>query len=266
MLGQPFQNEVTKHRYIICREISETEREMTMSEPATYELDGGVATITMDDGKVNALSPTMLRAVHAGFDQAEQDAAVVVLTGRESYFSAGFDLEVFAGGEADRVIEMLRLGATLAERILAFPRPVLAACNGHAVAAGSFLLLAADLRIGTEGPFRIGLNEVKIGLTVPWFAIELARQRLQPAAFSRAVINANIYGPADAASAGFLDRVVAAGELGAVILEQAAQHAELDAAAHIATKLRARAGTLAAVRSAIETELTVEGLQGASAP
>jgi enoyl-CoA hydratase len=266
MLGQPFQNEVTKHRYIICREISETEREMTMSEPATYELDGGVATITMDDGKVNALSPTMLRAVHAGFDQAEQDAAVVVLTGRESYFSAGFDLEVFAGGEADRVIEMLRLGATLAERILAFPRPVLAACNGHAVAAGSFLLLAADLRIGTEGPFRIGLNEVKIGLTVPWFAIELARQRLQPAAFSRAVINANIYGPADAASAGFLDRVVAAGELRAVILEQAAQHAELDAAAHIATKLRARAGTLAAVRSAIETELTVEGLQGASAP
>jgi enoyl-CoA hydratase len=266
MLGQPFQNEVTKHRYIICREISETEREMTMSEPATYELDGGVATITMDDGKVNALSPTMLRAVHAAFDQAEQDAAVVVLTGRESYFSAGFDLEVFAGGEADRVIEMLRLGATLAERILAFPRPVLAACNGHAVAAGSFLLLAADLRIGTEGPFRIGLNEVKIGLTVPWFAIELARQRLQPAAFSRAVINANIYGPADAASAGFLDPVVAAGELRAVILEQAAQHAELDAAAHIATKLRARAGTLAAVRSAIETELTVEGLQGASAP
>jgi enoyl-CoA hydratase len=239
---------------------------MTMSELAAYELDGGIATITMDDGKVNALSPSMLRAIHAAFDQAEQDGAVVVLTGREAFFSAGFDLEVFAGGEADRVVEMLRLGATLAERILAFPRPVLTACNGHAVAAGSFLLLAADLRIGTEGPFRIGLNEVKLGLTVPWFAIELARQRLQPAAFSRAVINANMYGPADAASAGFLDRVVGASELRAASLEDAAQLAELNAAAHIATKLRARAGALVAVRSAIETELTVEGLQGASPP
>jgi enoyl-CoA hydratase len=239
---------------------------MTMSELATYDLDGAIATITMDDGKVNALSPSMLRALYAAFDQAEQDGAVVVLTGRDAFFSAGFDLNVFAAGEADRVLEMLRLGATLAERILAFPRPVLAACNGHAVAAGSFLLLAADLRIGTEGPFRIGLNEVKIGLTVPWFAIELARQRLEPAAFSRAVINANMYAPADAASAGFLDRVVGASELRAVSLDDAAQLAELNADAHLATKLRARGGALAAVRSAIERELTVEGLQGASVP
>src|ERR1700684_3276275 len=139
---------------------------------------------------------------HAAFDRAEQDGAVVLLTGRENYFSAGFDLEVFAGGEVDRVVEMLKLGAALAERILAFPTPVVVACNGHAVAAGSFLLLAADLRIGTQGRFRIGLNEVKIGLTVPWFAIELARQRLQPAAFSRAVVNATMYRPDEAVSAG----------------------------------------------------------------
>ena len=237
-----------------------------MSELASYELDARIATITMDDGKVNVLSTAMLRALHAAFDRAEHDDAVVVLTGRESYFSAGFDLNVFAGGEVDRVVEMLRLGATLAERILAFPRPVLAACNGHAVAAGSFLLLAADLRIGTEGPFRIGLNEVKIGITVPWFAIELARQRLEPAAFSRAVVNATMYGAADAAVAGFLDRVVGASELRTASLEQAAQLAELNAAAHAATKLRARRSAIAAVRSAIEAELTVEGIRGTSPP
>ncbi|HEY5286270.1 MAG TPA: crotonase/enoyl-CoA hydratase family protein [Solirubrobacteraceae bacterium] len=237
-----------------------------MSELVSYELDGRIATITMDDGKVNAFSIAMLQAIHAAFDQAEQDNAVVVLSGRESYFSAGFDLKVFAGGDVERVIEMLELGATLAERILSFPTPVVAACNGHAVAAGSFVLLASDLRIGSEGAFRIGLNEVKIGLTVPWFAIELARQRLHPAAFSRAVVTANMYGPAEAAAAGFLDRVVEPGELGTSSQTAAAELAELNAAAHTATKLRVRANALAAIRSAIETELTVEGLTGASAP
>jgi enoyl-CoA hydratase len=237
-----------------------------MSEPVRYELDGRIATITMDDGKVNAFSIPMLQAVHAAFDRAERDGAVVLLTGRENYFSAGFDLKVFAGGEVDRVVEMLKLGATLAERILAFPTPVVAACNGHAVAAGSFLLLAADLRIGTHGRFRIGLNEVKIGLTVPWFAIELARQRLQPADFSRAVVNATMYGPDEAVPAGFLDRIVEADELHAAGLDGAAGLAELNVAAHAATKLRARASALAAVRSAIETELSAEGLSGSSAP
>ncbi len=237
-----------------------------MSDLTTYELDDRIATITMDDGKVNAFSIPMLQALHAAFDRAEQDDAVVLLTGREGYFSAGFDLKVFASGDVERVIEMLRLGATLTERILSFKTPVLAACNGHAVAAGSFVLLAADLRIGTEGPFRIGLNEVKIGLTMPWFAIELARQRLEPAAFSRAVVTANMYDPGEALAAGFLDRVVTASELRAASLAEAAELAGLNAAAHTATKLRARKGSLAAIRSAIETELTVEGLGGASAP
>ncbi len=237
-----------------------------MSELVSYELDGRIATITMDDGKVNALSIPMLQALHGAFDRAEQDSAVVVLTGRESYFSAGFDLKVFAGGEVESVVEMLRLGATLAERMLAFRTPVLAACNGHAVAAGSFLLLASDLRIGANGPFQIGLNEVKIGLTVPWFAIELARQRLQPAAFSRAVINATMYGPGEAMTAGFLDLVLAPEGLHDASLEQAARLAELNAPAHAATKLRVREGALSALRAAIETELSVEGLSGAGAP
>lgn len=237
-----------------------------MSDLTTYVLDGPIATITMDDGKVNAFSIPMLQALHADLDRAEHDGAVVVLTGREGYFSAGFDLKVFASGDVERVIEMLRLGATLTERILSFKTPVLAACNGHAVAAGSFVLLAADLRIGTAGAFRLGLNEVKIGLTMPWFAIELARQRLQPAAFSRAVVTAHMYDPAEALTAGFLDQVVDASELRARSLAEAEELAGLNPAAHTATKLRAREGSLAAIRAAIESELTVEGLGGASAP
>jgi enoyl-CoA hydratase len=239
---------------------------MTMTELATYELDERVATITMDDGKVNAFSIPMLQAVHAAFDQAERDGAIVVLTGREGYFSAGFDLKVFAGGDVDQVTEILTLGATLAERILGFATPVITACSGHTVAAGAFMTLAADLRIGVEGPFRVGLNEVKIGLTVPWFVIELARQRLLPAELNRSVVSATIYSPSEAVSAGFFDRVVPADELLSASLAAAAELAELNPAAHRATKLRVRGSSLKAIRAAIETELTPEGLGGAQAP
>jgi enoyl-CoA hydratase len=225
-----------------------------MSELASYELDGRIATIAMDDGKVNVLSIPMLQALHAAFDRAEEDNAVVVLTGREGYFSAGFDLKVFTE-HPEQIVEMLTLGATLAERMLAFPTPVITACSGHAIAAGAFLQLPADLRIGADGPFQFGLNEVKIGLTVPFFVIELARQRLDPVHFNQAVISATMYGPQEAVTAGFLDRILPANELRAASLDAAGTLAELDPAAHTATKLRARADAIKAVRSAIETEL-----------
>ena len=236
-----------------------------MSELTAYELDGEIATITLDDGKVNALSIEMLHSLHAAFEQAERDEALVVLTGKGKCLSAGFDINVFAG-EPERLLEMLTLGATLYERMLRFPRPVIVACNGHAVAAGAFLLLAADMRIATDGPFRIGLNEVKIGLTVPWFAIELARHRLTPAHFDRAVVCATMYSPEEAIAAGFLDRVVPAEQLRAVSLQSAGELAELDRAAHAATKLRVRAAVMGALRSAIETELTMENQGAAHAP
>jgi len=237
-----------------------------MTELVTYERDERIATIAMDDGKVNAFSIPMLKALHSALDQAERDGAIVILTGREGYFSAGFDLKVFAGGDVEQVIEMLTLGATLAERILGVEQPVITACPGHTVAAGAFMALAADLRIGTDGPFKIGLNEVKIGLTVPWFVIELARQRLNPAHFNRAVVSATMYGPAEAVTAGFLDEIVPADELRAASLAAAATLAELNLPAHTATKLRARGDALKAIRTAIESELTPEGLGAAQPP
>jgi enoyl-CoA hydratase len=231
-----------------------------MTEPATYELDGPLARITMDDGKANALSIEMLRTLHAALDQAERDAAVVLLSGREGCLSAGFDLKVFAAGGGD-VLEMLILGATLYERMLSFPTPVVVACTGHAVAGGAFLTLSGDARIGADGPFQIGMNEVRIGLTVPWFAIEVARHRLHPAHFDRGVVSAAMYSPREAIEPGFLDEVVAPAELGAVSLRAAEALAGLDLRAHAATKLRVRAGALTALRTAIETELTPENLK-----
>jgi enoyl-CoA hydratase len=225
-----------------------------VTDPLTYERDDRIARITLDDGKVNALSIPMLREIHAALDQAEADRAVVVLGGREGYLSAGFDLRVFRE-EPERLPEMLRLGATLCERLLGFPTPILVASTGHAIAAGSFLLLAADARIGVEGPFKIGLNEVRIGLTMPLFVIELARHRLAPAHFDRAVIGAVMYEPGDAVTAGFLDRAVAPADLGEACAAAAEELAGLNPEAHAATKLRARGTALAALHEAIEIEL-----------
>lgn len=231
-----------------------------MGELVSYALQERIAVVAMDDGKVNAFSIAMLRELHAALDRAEGDGAVVLLQGREGYFSAGFDLKVFASGEGERILEMLQLGATLAERIMGFPTPVLLASAGHTVAAGAFLALAADVRIGTEGDFRVGLNEVQIGLTVPRFVIELARQRLHPGHFARAVVNAAIYTPQAAVEVGYFDWVVPAGELQAAALAEAERLAALDRTAHTATKLRAREPALAAIREAIATEMTAEAL------
>ncbi|MEN3356105.1 MAG: enoyl-CoA hydratase [Mycobacteriales bacterium] len=224
-----------------------------MGSLVTYRLDGPIATITMDDGKVNALSPAMLTALGAAFDRAEADGAVVVLAGRDGVFSAGFDLAVLGAGGSE-VEAMVRGGFELAGRLLAFPLPVVVACTGHAVAMGVFLLLSADYRIGADGPYRITTNEVAIGLTLPRVAVEIMRQRLAPAHFNRAALLAEVYPPADAVTAGFLDRVVEPAALAAAAHDAGTRLAQLNMGAHAATKLRVRAPALAAVRAGLHAD------------
>jgi enoyl-CoA hydratase len=226
-----------------------------MSMTITYALSESVATITMDDGKVNALSLPLVREVNAALDRALSDKAVVILAGRPGVFSAGFDLNVLRGGGPDAV-PMLQEGFKLAERMLSFPTPILAACPGHAVAMGVFLLLSADYRIGVRGPYRITANEVAIGLTMPRAAVEICRQRLVPAQFSRAVVLADVFSPDEAVSAGFLDRIVDPPELDKAIAIAAQRALTLDMSAHYATKQRARANILRELRTAIEQDNT----------
>lgn len=218
-----------------------------MAERIRYALDDGVATITLDDGKVNALSSAMLGEISGGLDRAEEDGAAVVLTGRATTLSAGFDLRC----PADEWPRMLVDGARLAERLLAFPRPTVIACNGNAIAMGAFLLLAADVRIGASGEFAIGLNEVAIGMTMPWFAIALARHRLTRPAYDRCAVTGALLTPEDARDAGFLDRVVAPDDLPAAAAEAARALCGIDPAAHAATKLRVREPVLTGVRDGI---------------
>jgi enoyl-CoA hydratase len=218
-----------------------------------YQLEGSVATITMDDGKVNVMSPQMLAELNAALDRAEADRAVVLLSGREGVFSAGFDLRVLRAGGPEAAA-MVRAGFELSERILSFPTPVAIACTGHAVAMGVFLLLSGDYRLGAAGSYRITANEVAIGLAMPRAAVEILRQRLAPAHFNRAVTIAEPFSPDNAVEAGFLDRVVAATELQSSARNVALQLAALNMDAHVASKLRARAHTLSAIRAAIDAD------------
>ena len=224
-----------------------------MSDFVAYKLEHPICTITLDDGKVNCLSPQMLAEVNAALDRAEKDRAAVVLAGRKGKFSAGFDLAVIGKGGSDAV-DMLINGFRLGERLLSFPMPVVIACTGHALAMGSFLLLSVDYRIGADGAHKIGANEVAIGMTMPRFGVEICRQRLAPAHFHRAVISAEIYSPAGAVEAGFLDQVVPEDELMAAARDKATALAGLNMPAHTATKLRARDKALQALREAIEAD------------
>jgi enoyl-CoA hydratase len=224
-----------------------------MSTRVKYELLDSIATITMDDGKANALSGGMLSELNGALDRAKADRAVVLLTGRDGVFSGGFDLRVLSAGGVD-ASEMLRMGFELSERLLSFPAPVVIACTGHALAMGVFLLLSGDYRVGAGGPYKIGANEVAIGMTMPFFGVEICRQRLAPSHFNRAVINAEIYPPEDAVAAGFLDRVVPPSELAAVARSTAIVLAKLDRDVQAATKLRARDHALKAIRAAIEAD------------
>jgi len=221
----------------------------------THESDGTVATITMDDGKVNVLSLQMLMEVNAALDRAVSDRQVVLLTGREGIFSAGFDLGVLRTGTYE-AIEMLRAGFELAERLLAFPTPVVVAVPGHAIAMGLFLALAGDHRLGARGPFRLTANEVAIGMTLPHAALEILRHGVAPSHFTRVVLLAEPFTPDDAVTAGMLSTVVEPAELVDAARAVAAAAAALDLDAHLATKRRARADTLRALRAAIEADFT----------
>ncbi|MFJ4343903.1 crotonase/enoyl-CoA hydratase family protein [Pseudomonas sp. NPDC089401] len=221
-----------------------------MSELITYHAEDGIATLTLNNGKVNAISPDVIAAFNAALDRAVQDRAVVIVTGQPGILSGGYDLKVMTSGPKEAVA-LVTAGSTLARRLLSHPFPVIVACPGHAVAKGAFLLLSADYRIGVEGPYKIGLNEVQIGMTMHHAGIELARDRLRRSAFHRSVINAEMFEPKDALDAGFLDKVVPAEQLLDVAHGVARELKKLNMLAHKNTKLKVRKGLLDALDEAI---------------
>jgi len=219
----------------------------------TLERRGATAVLKLDDGKANALSPAVIDAVHAALDRAA-DAKALVITGRPGKFCAGFDLRVMLSGP-DAARDLVGRGARLLARIYLYPRPVVLACTGHALAGGALLLTTGDTRIGASGPFKIGLNEIQAGIPLPAFGVALVRDRLAPAALTRATLHARIHSPEEAAAVGFLDRVTSPEAVLDEALAEAERLGSFSARPFAQTKERLRGPTVASFLADLDADL-----------
>lgn len=216
-----------------------------ISQHVSVERRDRVLVVHLDDGKANALSTTVIQAIGAALDEAEHDDSIgaVVLHGRVGRFCAGFDLTVMRGGDLAAMSALVSDGGALVHRLYGSSVPVVAACTGHALAAGALVLLGCDVRIGADIECKIGLNEVAIGMVLPGWAMTIAKERLSRRHLQLAVANAQLTDAAGAVQAGFLDEAVPVSDVLEVAVQRADGLGQLDG--------RAYAGTVAALRGAV---------------
>jgi enoyl-CoA hydratase len=226
------------------------------SSAVTTERRGSVVVCHIDDGKANALSTEVISAIRDVVLGAERDdeTAAVVLHGREGSFSAGFDLGVMRGGDLSAIVGLVSDGGDLAKTIFGASVPVVAACTGHALAAGALVLLACDVRVGADVNCKIGLNEVAIGLVLPGWAFTLAVERLSKRHLQRSVAGARVTGPVGAVDAGYLDEVVAPADVLEVAVARAEEMAALDRRAYAATVRTLRGDVVATMEAQIAAD------------
>lgn len=229
-----------------------------MSDIVQFTEEESYCLIQLDDGKANVVGFALLEQLNAALDKAVEAGKVVIIAGRPGKFSAGFDLPVMQqGGEA--ATRLIAGGAELARRLQTFPTPVVLAVTGHALAMGGLILLSADYRIGIAGDYKLGLNEVAIGLSMPRFGIAIARARLTKAHFQLAVNCARLYDAEGAVEAGFLDEAVDVDQLMSRAVAVAEEFSKLDMVAHKTTKYRVRAELFEELEGAIEWDFSEGG-------
>lgn len=220
----------------------------------SYELENSVAVIRMDDGKANALSPAMIEALGAALERAKTEAKAVALFGRPGRFSAGFDLKVMMSS-AEAAVQLVKSGGELFLRLLDHPQPVVIGVTGHALAGGILLAACGDVRIGTEGDFKLGLNEIAIGMPVPILAHELARMRLDPRHLDAATLLATTYDPEGARNVGWLDRLSPPERHEADVKAEAARLSAFSGAHFALTKHTLRRETIGYIQRTVDENL-----------
>jgi len=226
----------------------------TPSEPVTCTVEDGVAVLRIDDGKVNVVSHRVVELLHAGLDTAQAEAGAVAIIGRPGKLSAGFDLTEMTAG-IERARALVGAGGALLMRLFAHPQPVVVGATGHALAAGALLLLACDTRIGADGPSKIGLNETAIGMGLPEYGTALAEARLSSAYLTRSAIQGEIFDPATAVAAGYLDRLVPAEGCEAAAIEEARRLGQLPRGAYAHTKRALRQPLADRITPRIEADM-----------
>ncbi len=203
---------------------------------ATLSQEEEISIITLDDGKANVFSEEMTQAINDCLDKVPTDSGSLIITGRPGMFSAGFDLKVIASGDVPKIKKMSLSGFKLLSRIFSFPRPVVAACSGHGIALGTFLLCCCDYRIGIKGEFLLGANEMKTNMVIPTPILELIKFRISPSHKYRSILGAEMYQLDKAIDAGLMDQVEEAETLMDAAIEKAKDLATMGHPSYTLTK------------------------------
>jgi len=203
---------------------------------ATLSQEDEISIITLDDGKANVFSEEMTQAINDCLDKVPSDSGSLIITGRPGMFSAGFDLKVIASGDVPKIKKMSLSGFKLLSRIFSFPRPVVAACSGHGIALGTFLLCCCDYRIGIKGEFLLGANEMKTNMVIPTPILELIKFRISPSHKYRSILGAEMYQLDKAIDAGLMDQVEEAETLMDAAIEKAKDLATMGHPSYTLTK------------------------------
>jgi len=216
-----------------------------------YELlDDGIAKISLDNGKANAISLEVATDLISALDKAKEEAKAVLICGNPGIFSAGFDLKVIAQG-MDAAQAMLNQGMLMTEKIYSHPQPVITACEGHAVGMGVFIMLAADYRVGAAGEFAIRLPETAIGMPFTTILKVIAKTHISPTHHARAIVQSRPYSPQQAAEIGMLDEVVEPDKVIDQAMLRAKELIELPADQYATNKLYMRGDDLGVIRQSL---------------
>ena len=224
-----------------------------MSEKiATIKKEDDISIITLDDGKANVFSPEMSNQLNVCLDQVDTESGCLIITGREGMFSAGLDLKVIQSGDVDRILEMSSSAFKLLARIFSFPRLVIAACSGHGIALGTFLICCCDYRIGIKGDYMLGANEMRTNMVIPTPILELIKFRVNDSHKYRAVLGAEMYNFNQAQEAGLIDDVVDIDNLMSAATEKAKDLATMGHPSYTMTKELFIAEPMAKINEALK--------------
>lgn len=216
----------------------------------TIDIRNNVLFVSLDDGRANVVGHNLIDEVTEALNRAQSEAEAVVIAGRDGIFSAGFDLDEIQKGP-DNAKRLVDRGAEMFVTMYSHPQPLLAACTGHAIAAGAFMLLSCDTRVGALGNYKLGLNETAIGMTFPVFGHELALERLSKRHLTSALVQSHIYDPKGAVDAGFLDEAVDHDDVVDHTIALASQLGELPTDAYAKNKLDIRAGAIQRIKASL---------------
>lgn len=207
----------------------------------TVKREAGVAVVSMDDGKVNALTLAEFDSLSQTLTEVERsDASAVVITGCPGFFSAGLNLKVVPNLPPPELQQLIRRFGEVMLQLYLFPKPVVAAINGHAIAGGAMIALGADVRLFASGAFKFGLNEVPGGLFVPTFGIELVRGAAPVEHLLELVLHGRMVNPDEAKALRLVEAVLTPDALFAAAMQRATALGELGGDAYARTKRHLR--------------------------